>query len=90
MNPYLKTALGSLLCLVVCSTTAERSARAMDAPGLLSLADAGFEAGRFDVFRLLGAARDSLRVRASRIDAIEAAWSARIELERAVGGEVKS
>jgi cobalt-zinc-cadmium efflux system outer membrane protein len=56
----------------------------------LSFAQAGFEAGRFDVFRLLAAARDSLRVRASRIDAIEAAWVARIELERAVGGEVKS
>jgi outer membrane protein TolC len=56
----------------------------------LSFAEAGFEAGRFDVFRLLNAARDSLRVRASRIDAIEAAWVARIELERAVGGEVKS
>ena len=56
----------------------------------LSFAEAGFEAGRFDVFRLLAAARDSLRVRASRIDAIEAAWNARIELERAVGGEVKS
>ncbi len=56
----------------------------------LSFAEAGFQAGRFDVFRLLAAARDSLRVRASRIDAIEAAWAARIELERAVGGEVKS
>jgi len=56
----------------------------------LSYAEAGFQAGRFDVFRLLAAARDSLRVRASRIDAIEAAWVARIELERAVGGEVKS
>lgn len=56
----------------------------------LSYAEAGFQAGRFDVFRLLAAARDSLRVRASRIDAIEAAWIARIELERAVGGEVKS
>ena len=56
----------------------------------LSFAEAGFQAGRFDVFRWLAAARDSLRVRASRIDAIEAAWVARIELERAVGGEVKS
>ncbi|MEO7033862.1 MAG: TolC family protein [Polyangiaceae bacterium] len=56
----------------------------------LSFAEAGFRAGRFDVFRWLAAARDSLRVRASRIDAIEAAWAARIELERAVGGEVKS
>ena len=56
----------------------------------LSFAEAGFQAGRFDVFRLLAAARDSLRVRARRIDAIETAWVARIELERAVGGEVKS
>jgi cobalt-zinc-cadmium efflux system outer membrane protein len=56
----------------------------------LSFAEAGFQAGRFDVFRLLAAARDSLRIRARRIDAIEAAWVARIELERAVGGEVKS
>ena len=56
----------------------------------LSFAEAGFQAGRFDVFRLLAAARDSLRVRASRIDAIEAAWIARIALERAVGGEVQS
>ena len=56
----------------------------------LSYAEAGFQAGRFDVFRLLAAARDSLRVRASRIDVIEAAWVARIELERAVGGEVES
>jgi len=55
----------------------------------LALAEAGYEAGRFDVFRLLLAARDSLRVRASRINAIEAAWLFRIELERAVGGEVK-
>ncbi|HYP89682.1 MAG TPA: TolC family protein, partial [Polyangiaceae bacterium] len=31
----------------------------------LSFAEAGFQAGRFDVFRLLAAARDSLRVRAS-------------------------
>jgi outer membrane protein, heavy metal efflux system len=56
----------------------------------LHFAEAGFQAGRFDVFRLLAAARDSLRVRASRIDAIESAWVARIELERAVGGDVKS
>ena len=56
----------------------------------LALAEAGYEAGRFDVFRLLSAARDSLRVRASRVNAIEAAWLFRIELERAVGGEVKS
>jgi cobalt-zinc-cadmium efflux system outer membrane protein len=54
----------------------------------LAFAEAGFAAGRFDVFRLLAAARDSLRIRAKRIDAIEAAWLARVELERAVGGEL--
>jgi outer membrane protein TolC len=36
----------------------------------------------------LTAARDALRLRASRIDVLEAAWIARIELERAVGEEV--
>jgi cobalt-zinc-cadmium efflux system outer membrane protein len=67
------------------------SARAIPAAErTLSFAEAGFQAGRFDVFRLLAAARDSLRARASRIDAIEAVWVARIELERAVGGEVES
>jgi outer membrane protein TolC len=56
----------------------------------LSLAEAGWQAGRFDVFRLLTAARDALRVRAHRIDALEAVWMSYIELERAAGGEVTS
>jgi outer membrane protein TolC len=56
----------------------------------LSLAEAGWQAGRFDVFRLLTAARDALRVRAHRIDALEAVWMSYIELERASGGEVSS
>jgi outer membrane protein, heavy metal efflux system len=56
----------------------------------LSFAEAGWQAGRFDLFRLLTAARDALRVRATRIDVLEEAWLARIELERAVGGEVSS
>jgi len=56
----------------------------------LSFAEAGWQAGRFDLFRLLTAARDALRVRATRIDVLEDAWMARIELERAVGGEVAS
>jgi cobalt-zinc-cadmium efflux system outer membrane protein len=54
----------------------------------LSFAEAGWQAGRFDLFRLLTAARDALRVRATRIDVLEETWLARIELERAVGGEV--
>jgi outer membrane protein, heavy metal efflux system len=56
----------------------------------LSFAEAGWHAGRFDLFRLLTAARDALRLRASRINVLEAAWIARIELERAVGQEVSS
>jgi cobalt-zinc-cadmium efflux system outer membrane protein len=56
----------------------------------LSFAEAGWQAGRFDLFRLLTAARDALRLRANRIDVLEAAWIARIELERAVGEEVAS
>jgi cobalt-zinc-cadmium efflux system outer membrane protein len=56
----------------------------------LSFAEAGWRAGRFDLFRLLTAARDALKVRASRIDVLEAAWIARIQLERAVGEEVSS
>jgi outer membrane protein TolC len=42
------------------------------------------------VFRLLTATRDALRVRAHRIDALEAVWMSYIELERATGGEVRS
>jgi cobalt-zinc-cadmium efflux system outer membrane protein len=56
----------------------------------LSLAEAGWQAGRFDVFRLLTATRDALRVRAHRIDALEAVWMSYIELERASGGEARS
>ena len=56
----------------------------------LSFAEAGWQAGRFDLFRLLTAARDALRLRANRIDVLEAAWLARIELERAVGEEISS
>jgi outer membrane protein, heavy metal efflux system len=65
--------------------------RAMPAAAkTLSFAEAGWQAGRFDLFRLLTAARDALRLRANRIDVLEAAWLARIELERAVGEEISS
>jgi outer membrane protein, heavy metal efflux system len=54
----------------------------------LELVEQGWLAGRFDVFRVATAARDVARVRASRLDALEAAWLARIALDRAAGGGV--
>jgi cobalt-zinc-cadmium efflux system outer membrane protein len=52
----------------------------------LELVEQGWLAGRFDVFRVATAARDVARVRASRLDALEAAWLSRIALDRAAGG----
>lgn len=52
----------------------------------LELVEQGWLAGRFDVFRVATAARDVARARASRLDALEAAWIARIALDRAAGG----
>lgn len=52
----------------------------------LELVEAGWLAGRFDMFRVATAARDVARARASRLDALEAAWLARIALDRAAGG----
>ncbi|HEX7476195.1 MAG TPA: TolC family protein [Polyangiales bacterium] len=52
------------------------------------LAEAGFSAGRFDWFRVAVAARDLVRVRAERLDALAAAWAQRIAVEQAVGGQV--
>ena len=46
----------------------------------------GWLAGRFDIFRVTTAARDVARVRGLRLDALEAAWVARVALDRAVGG----
>src|SRR4029079_1450421 len=40
----------------------------------LELVEAGWLAGRFDVFRVAAAARDVARVRASRLHPLEAAW----------------
>ncbi len=50
------------------------------------LAEAGFGAGRFDWFRVALAARDLVRVRSNRLDALSAAWAQRIALEQAAGG----
>ncbi len=53
----------------------------------LDLVVAGWLAGRFDVFRVATAARDLARARASRLGAMEAAWLARVALDRAAGGK---
>jgi len=51
----------------------------------LSFAEAGWQAGRFDLFRLLTAARDALRLRANRITVLEAAWIAPLGRALATG-----
>lgn len=52
----------------------------------LDLTETGWRSGRFDVFRVTAAARDVGKVRGMRLDALEAAWLDRIELDRAIGG----
>ncbi len=52
----------------------------------LDLTEIGFRSGRFDVFRVTAAAREVSKVRAMRLDALEAGWLDRIELDRAAGG----
>ncbi|MEW6432920.1 MAG: TolC family protein [Myxococcota bacterium] len=51
-----------------------------------ALVEAGWRAGRFDVFRLTTATRELLRVRRERLDTLSAAWRAWVELERVSGG----
>ncbi|MBK6694944.1 MAG: TolC family protein [Myxococcales bacterium] len=52
----------------------------------LVLVESGWRSGRFDIFRVVSAARDLARVRTARLDALETAWLARIAIDRAVGG----
>lgn len=52
----------------------------------LELVEAGWRSGRFDLFRVTSAERDVARLRGMRLDAVEAAWTERIALDRAVGG----
>jgi cobalt-zinc-cadmium efflux system outer membrane protein len=52
----------------------------------LGLIETGWRSGRFDVFRVTAAARDLLRSKGLRLDALEAAWLDRIDLEQASGG----
>lgn len=51
-----------------------------------ALVEAGWRAGRFDIFRLTTATRELLRVRRERLETLAAAWHARVELERVSGG----
>ncbi len=52
----------------------------------LELVETGWRSGRFDIFRVTSAARDLVRVRSLRLDAMEAAWMERITLDRVAGG----
>lgn len=65
---------------IVTSTALPAAERALE------LIETGWKSGRFDVFRVTAAARDVARVRALRVDALEAVWMARLDLDRAVGG----
>jgi outer membrane protein, heavy metal efflux system len=52
----------------------------------LALIETGWRSGRFDVLRVTSAARDLVRAKGLRLDALEAAWLDRIALEEAAGG----
>ena len=52
----------------------------------LHFVELGWSAGQFDVFRVTTAAREAARVRGLRLDALEAAWLARVALDYSVGG----
>lgn len=50
------------------------------------LIEQGWRAGRFDVFRLTTAARDTLRLEREHIETLLAAWTDWVELQRTSGG----
>lgn len=50
-----------------------------------ALVERGWRAGRLDVFRLISATRDTLRLEVERLDTLHAAWLDFIELQRAAG-----
>ncbi len=52
----------------------------------LDLVEAGWRAGKFDVFRVNTAARDLVRLALSRIDVLGAAWREHVALQRLAGG----
>lgn len=51
-----------------------------------SLIEEGWRAGRFDIFRLTGAARDTLRLEREHLETLSAAWADWVELQRTSGG----
>jgi cobalt-zinc-cadmium efflux system outer membrane protein len=50
-----------------------------------SLVEQGWRAGRLDVFRLISASRDALRIEQQRLETLRSAWNDFIELQRASG-----
>ncbi len=50
-----------------------------------ALVEQGWRAGRLDVFRLVAASRDALRIEQQRLEALLGAWNDFIELQRAAG-----
>ncbi len=52
----------------------------------LALVETGWQAGRFDVFRVTTAAHDLVRLRDQHLVALVEAWNARIVIERLTGG----
>lgn len=51
-----------------------------------ALIEEGWRAGRFDIFRLTGAARDTLRLEREHLETLSAAWADWVELQRTSGG----
>ena len=54
----------------------------------LDLLRRGWQAGKFDLFRVITASRELAETRLRYLDMLEALWSATIELERAIGAPV--
>jgi outer membrane protein TolC len=52
----------------------------------LALVEAGWRAGKFDVFRVNAAARDVVRLGQARIDVLGAAWREHVAMQRLAGG----
>lgn len=52
----------------------------------VELIEAGWRAGRFDVFRLTSATRDLVRIERERLESLLEAWGDYIELQRVSGG----
>ncbi|MCC6750717.1 MAG: TolC family protein [Deltaproteobacteria bacterium] len=53
----------------------------------LRLVELGWQAGRFDIFRLTAAAADAAELHLARVDALEACWQAWVGLLEATGAE---